>query len=134
MSAPSNAIKIAMKGNYEYFTDRDFKTANPSCSIDDMDKAFMYRLDKAREFAGVPFIVNSAYRTVEHEHKMGRDGTSSHTKGLAVDISVTSSRNRYHILRGLLKVGFTRIGIGETFIHVDGDDDKAQKVIWDYYG
>jgi len=32
----------------------------------------------------------------------------------------------------LLEVGFTRIGIGNTFIHVDIDKDKSQNVIWTY--
>lgn len=118
---------------YRFFTQRDFDTAVPRCSIDDMSTRFMTRLDQAREYAGVPFIVNSAYRTIEHEKAKGRDGSSSHTKGIAVDLKAANSRSRYRILQGLLKVGFTRIGIGKGFIHVDEDEEKDQQVIWHYY-
>ena len=118
---------------YRFFSQTDFDRATPRCSIDDMSVRFMSRLDQAREYAGVPFIVNSAYRTVEHEKAKGRDGTSSHIKGIAVDLKATNSRTRYKILQGLLKVGFTRIGIGKNFIHVDEDEEKDQDVIWTYY-
>ncbi|MCP9289991.1 D-Ala-D-Ala carboxypeptidase family metallohydrolase [Gracilimonas sediminicola] len=118
---------------YNYFTENDFKTAFPACSMDDMDAEFMEKLDLAREIATVPFIVNSAYRTVEHEKENGRPGTSSHTKGIAVDLKCTRSRVRYRIIYALIQVGFTRIGIGEDFIHVDDDNEKDQQVIWDYY-
>lgn len=98
-----------------------------------MDASFLSRLDQAREYAGIPFVVNSAYRTVGHEKEQGRDGTSSHTKGIAVDLWCEGSRQRFLILHGLMKVGFTRIGIGEKFIHVDSDKEKDQNVIWHYY-
>lgn len=102
--------------------------------IDDgnMDEDFLYSLDHARELAGIPFVITSAYRTVENELSNGRDGTSSHTKGLAVDIRVRSSSERYTILNALICVGFNRIGIGQNFIHVDQDPDKVSNVIWTY--
>lgn len=102
--------------------------------IDDgnMDKYFLSKLDEAREMAGIPFHINSAYRTKEHNAKIGGSPNSSHLKGLAVDISATDSRTRYTILDALLSVGFNRIGIADTFIHVDLDKDKSQNVIWTY--
>lgn len=118
---------------YRFFSNNDFYNASPSCSIQDMSASFLSRLDQAREYAGVPFVVNSGFRTLEHEKKQGRDGSSSHTKGIAVDIQAMTLRDRYLILQGLLKAGFTRIGVGETFIHVDGDPDKDQDAIWHYY-
>ena len=64
----------------------------------------------------------------------GRDGTSSHTKGLAIDLKVQDSVTRYKIINSLLSVGLNRIGIGKNFIHVDMDKEKASNVIWHYYG
>ena len=113
-----------------YFTNNDFRNAYPSCSIEDMNQPFLHRLDVARFHSGVPYIINSAYRTVEHEKTKGRDGTSSHTKGLAVDLRATNARTKFKIITGLLKAGFTRIGVYEWGIHVDEDYEKDQSVIW----
>lgn len=79
-------------------------------------------------------IVNSAFRTVEHEKKQGRSGSSSHCKGLAVDVSCYDSRLRYQIVEKAMTVGFDRIGIGKTFIHLDIDKDKVHPIIFHYYG
>lgn len=102
--------------------------------IDDgnMNQDFLLRLDLARELAGIPFKINSAFRTVENELANGRDGTSSHTKGLAVDIAATNSIIRFKVMKSLLAVGFTRIGIRYDFIHVDMDLEKNQNVMWTY--
>ena len=96
-----------------------------------MNESFLMRLDEAREYAGIPFIINSAYRSPTHPESIKRP-TSSHIKGLAVDISATSSRQRGLILEALRAVGFNRIGIANTFIHVDMDYDKDQDVTWLY--
>jgi len=98
--------------------------------MEDMQETFLHRLDIARFHSGVPYIVNSAYRSVEHEKSKGRDGTSSHTKGLAVDLRATNSRTRFKIIEGLLKAGFTRIGVYNWGIHVDEDYEKDQEVIF----
>ena len=113
-----------------YFTNNDFRNANPSCSINDMDENFLHRLDVARFHSGVPYIVNSAFRTVEHEKSKGRSGDSSHTKGVAVDLKATNSRTRFKIIEGLLKAGFTRMGVYDWGIHVDLDYEKEQQVIF----
>ena len=113
-----------------YFTKNDFRNAIPSCSINDMDDNFLHRLDVARFHSGVPYIVNSAYRSEEHEKSKGRSGDSSHTKGVAVDLKATNSRTRFKIIEGLLKAGFTRIGVYDWGIHVDEDYEKDQSVLW----
>jgi hypothetical protein len=98
---------------------------------ENMNESFLMRLDEAREYAGISFIINSAYRSPAHPESIKRP-TSSHIKGLAVDISATSSRQRGLILEALRAVGFNRIGIANTFIHVDMDYDKDQDVTWLY--
>ena len=96
-----------------------------------MNKDFLFVLDEAREFAGIPFVINSAYRSPEHPLSI-KNPSSSHIKGLAVDIKATDSNTRFKIVQALITVGFTRIGIADTFIHVDLDLDKTQNVIWTY--
>lgn len=97
-----------------------------------MDSDFLCKLDEARELANIPFVINSAYRSPKHNAKVGGTPHSSHLKGLAVDIKATNSRTRFIVLDALFAAGFTRIGISDSFIHVDLDLSKSQNVIWTY--
>ena len=96
-----------------------------------MDKHFLAKLDKSREYAKMPFVINSAYRSPDHPESI-KNPSSSHIKGLAVDIRTSDSRARYKVLNALMHVGFNRIGIADTFIHVDDDYEKSSNVIWTY--
>lgn len=96
-----------------------------------MDDEFLELLDDARNLADIPFIINSGYRTTQHNAKVGGKPTSSHTKGLAADIRCVNDRDRLIIVESLLDTGFSRIGIAKTFIHVDLDTDKND-AIWVY--
>ena len=96
-----------------------------------MNKDFLFVLDEAREIAKIPFFINSAYRSPTHPLSI-ENPTSSHIKGLAVDIKATDMTTRFKIVEALISVGFTRIGIADTFIHVDLDFDKTQQLMWPY--
>lgn len=95
-----------------------------------MDMAFLNKLEFARMISGVPYKLSSAFRCPEHNKDVGGSEDSSHLKGFAVDIKTPDSRTRFKVLYGLIKAGFTRIGVYETFIHVDDDPDKAPEVSW----
>jgi zinc D-Ala-D-Ala carboxypeptidase len=93
-------------------------------------------LDHARDLAGVPFKITSGYRVEADIYRLKKAGykvsaNSSHLKGLAADIACDNS-TRFKILDSLLKVGFNRIGIANSFIHVDIDPDKTPFTIWTY--
>lgn len=117
--------------NLRYFKDFEFRKATPSCFLDDMSEEFMLKLDDARSLCSFKFVINSAYRSPEYEKQHGRSGTSSHCKGLAVDISCLTSVCRLKMIMCLLAVGFRRIGIYPTFIHVDSDSSKPASL---WYG
>jgi len=116
----------------EEFDSPDFKGSGKN-----MDADFMQLLDRARTEAGIPFKINSGYRTESHNAKVGgkpKTNTSkgsSHMYGLAADIGCTDSVTRQKILTALITVGFTRAGIGQSFVHVDLDKDKPN-AIWLY--
>lgn len=116
---------------YKHFKPLEFTCCVPRCDIQDMDAAFLAMLDNAREYAGLPFVLNSCYRSVEYEKSKGRTGLSSHCKGCAADIRCTDSRKRFVIVNALIAAGFQRIGIAKTYIHVDSDPDKRPS-IWLY--
>ena len=86
----------------------------------------------ARFYAGVPFVVISGYRDENHPLTK-KSPTSSHAKGLAVDIAVNDA-TKHIIEKALRKAGFTRIGINEAgnTIHADNDTNKTQNVTWFY--
>jgi len=96
-----------------------------------MKKEFLTKLDKARAIADVPFKITSGYRSKETNKRVGGVSTSSHLKGLAADISCKDSSTRQKIVNGLIMAGFTRIGIADSFIHCDTDQDKND-AIWLY--
>lgn len=115
------------------FKESEFDSPDLPGSGSLMSPLLLRLLDDARDKAGVAFSINSGYRTQKHNDSLPHSKPgSSHVKGLAVDIAVSGSRNRYLILDALLSVGITRIGIGDNFIHADIDSDKAQKVVWGY--
>jgi hypothetical protein len=119
--------------NLRYFNLDEFDSPDEPGSGELMDEEFLQMLDAARHFAGVPFKINSGYRTRSHNRKVGGTKNSSHMVGMAADIACVESRQRAYIIGGLIEAGFNRIGIGQTFIHADNDPEKPEDVIWHYY-
>jgi uncharacterized protein YcbK (DUF882 family) len=116
----------------KYFSFEEFDSPDKPGSGSLMDDNILMMLDDVREKFGKPIRINSGYRTIEHNAKVGGVSTSSHTKGLAADISCKNSEDRYKLVALLLETGFNRIGIASTFIHIDIDPDKSPSVIWTY--
>lgn len=115
----------------KYFTEKEFQAVG--CSIRDMHPELLRMLDRARRKAGVPFIITSALRTVENELSKGRSGDSAHVRGRAVDIACSSSWHRWRIVSAAIEVGFHRIGIAGTYVHLDVDDELLPSPrIWLY--
>ena len=116
----------------KYFQPAEFTRCTPPCTIGDMKQHTLSRLDTAREIAGIPFVLTSAYRSREHELSKGRTGDGAHTTGEAVDIRCNTDRNRCLITEALMRAGFTRIGIARTYIHADDCPRKTPQVLWLY--
>lgn len=117
----------------KYFGESEFKRCVPSCSLQDMNQQFMTALDALRAQAGIPLVLNCAYRSVQWDKSKGRSGNSAHTRGKAADIRCNASATRMKIVRAALALGFKRIGIGKDYVHVDMDASLPQNVIWHYY-
>ena len=127
---------LQKKMTYKYFKLSEFQC--PTLEGDaNMCPLFMARITEAREIANIPFIINSGYRTPEHNASIsGSVKNSSHTNipCNAADIRVSNSTERYKILKACLAAGFRRVGIGKGFIHIDTDNtNKSPDVIWCYY-
>jgi len=118
--------------NFEHFKWNEFDSGDQANSGLKMSAEFMEKLERSRVSAGVSFKINSGYRTILHNEKVGGSKGSSHISGVACDISAKDSVKRFKLIQSLLSVGFNRIGIAKTFIHVDSDRDKSENVIWMY--
>ena len=121
--------------SYSYFNDyfelAEFDSPDEQGSGVNMDTQFLDMINDARQYANVPFVITSGYRTKAHNKKVGGSSTSSHLKGLAADIKCVNSVERLLIIAGLLDAGFSRIGIAKDFIHVDCDLSKPS-CLWLY--
>lgn len=120
-----------------YFKYHEFDSPDVDGSGQMMDKNFLMMLEAAREIYGQPMRITSGFRTENYNDELNKRGykaspNSSHLKGLAADIECTNSTDRYNLVDSLLKAGFNRIGIADSFIHVDNDLSKAPFVIWTY--
>jgi uncharacterized protein YcbK (DUF882 family) len=116
----------------KYFTHEEFDSPDVQGSGQLMNEELLNMLDIVRKKYGKSIVINSGYRTVKHNAKVGGTPASSHTKGLAVDIACNNSTDRFKLTGILKEVGFKRIGIAKTFIHADIDKDKSQNVLWTY--
>ena len=116
----------------KYFEYEEFDSPDIQGSGQLMNKELLSKLDMIREAYGKPIHINSGYRTEAHNEKVGGVSSSSHLKGLAVDISCKSSRDRFELVDLFIKHDINRIGIASSFIHIDIDKDKSANVIWTY--
>lgn len=121
-----------------YFTYKEFDSPDAPGSGSLMNEDFLEMIDDVREKFGKPIIINSGYRTEEHNNAVGGSPKtetskgSSHMYGLAADIKCTNSTDRFHLIYLLQEAGFQRIGVADTFLHIDLDFDKPQQVMWTY--
>lgn len=136
----------------KYFKLSEF-ACSCGCGTNKINRTFLKILISAREksfdYNGkeIKFIITSGYRCDNHPEsikyvKRNPNLSSEHTKGLAVDILVKTSRERAVILGTLMQAGLTRFGIshnknGFSFIHTDMGDmiknsSKPSGVIWTY--
>lgn len=111
----------------------DLSNCTPACSIDDLDKKFVDVVILAQKMCGSPFVVTSGYRSKEYELSKGRKGTSSHCKGLAIDVSTRDSLTRFKVVIAAALAGVPRIGVGKTFVHLDCDASKPHPILFHYY-
>lgn len=97
-------------------------------------KVNVYSLDKLqilRSMLGRPVKINSAYRFPEYNDRVSSTGTDGvHTRGCAFDVSCTSSKDRYDLIRGAFAIDFTGIGVYDWGVHLDDDDIKARPRLW----
>jgi len=112
---------------------RHFKLSEfncPCCGGNRMHLEFLERLDKTRELAGFPFIINSGCRCPAHNIEIKGSPTSSHMRGWAADVQAETDHQKYKLIFAAQEAGFNRFGVYTAFIHLDCDPGKTGEVIF----
>ena len=95
----------------------------------------LHTLDIVREAYGKPLTVTSGVRCPAYNAKVGGVVDGEHTTGEAADLFapvIPDSFSRYHLLQAAFKVGVSRVGIGENFVHIGVAARFPQYVAWLY--
>lgn len=114
------------------FNSREFDSPDIPGSGLKINIELVEQLQVMRDIYKKPIIIKSGVRTISYNKKVKGKFNSAHLVGNAVDISCTTSSQRYSLIGLALIVGFTRIGIGSSFIHLDISKSKPKEVIWLY--
>ena len=113
---------------------KHFKVEEFDCTHtgkNEMDEAFLAKLDLLRSACGFSFTVTSGYRDATHPNECNKpNGGGTHTKGIAADVYVSGGVQRRRIIEEALRLGFTGIGVAKSFVHVD--TRNTVPVIWVY--
>ena len=91
---------------------------------------FVARLDLLREACGFPFVITSGYRSPNHSAEKAKEKPGVHAQGIAADIAVKNGIERGKIVRAAIDLGFTGIGVANSFIHVD--TRVGELILWGY--
>lgn len=118
---------------YKYFKLTEKTGTRGNHTVAELKPELVAKLDLIRGDAGIPFIIESGFRTPEENKAVGGATNSAHLKGEAVDIRCLTSENRYKIITSALKHGINRIGIGSNYLHLDISKTLPQGVVWHYY-
>lgn len=119
-----------MKMNAQLWAQSRYFKPSEFTRPDQVEASLIPKLDQAREIAGIPFVITSSHRSAAHNDAVGGADDSAHLRGFAVDIRATTSRSRFHVVRGLIRAGFTRIGVYSTHVHGDVDPSLSPSVLW----
>ena len=90
-------------------------------------------LEAIREYAGFPVVITSGFRCPDQNAAAGGSADSAHLRGEAADISISSSHRRFKFIEAAIMAGVSRIGVGDTFLHIDVSKRLPQEVIWGYW-
>lgn len=124
---------------------KHFKPSDLACKCDglcqpkvmNVSMDFVRKLDALRDKLKQPFKINSGCRCERFNQGVIRgDPGSPHVSGpdgqsCAVDVFVPNGQYRADLLTAAFAIGFSGVGIGRTWIHLD-DLPRGEHVVWIY--
>ena len=121
----------------ENFTSDEFK-CHCGCTENLIAMELLYAMQAVRDITEKPIKISSGYRCDSHNKAVGGSDNSSHLRGLACDIAISSSSEAFILMRALIvsnrfkRIGYGKMNSGELVLHVDIDSSKVQEVLWGY--
>ena len=112
----------------KYFKREEFNCTHTNKN--EMDDAFLEKLDQLRELCGFPFKITSGYRDETHPNEARKEVPGTHNQGIAADIAVSNGTERMKIVKMAVALRFNGIGVAKTFVHVD--TRTTTPVMWTY--
>ena len=100
------------KRTWKYFKEHEVKG---------LKEDFVDKLDIAREYAGIPFVITSGLRSKAYNKKIGGSPTSAHLNGTGVDLRARNSTEFFNIVRGVMEssiIGIT-VYVKSKHVHLD---------------
>ena len=93
------------------------------------DAKFLSSLEALRDKANLPLVISSGHRCAQWNAVVGGAPRSMH-KTIAVDV-LLRGHERHALRQQAESLGFTGIGLGKTFIHLD---QRTKPATWFYNG
>lgn len=127
-SCISGIVKYSTRSDGEKQISQNFKVKEFRCK-DGSDEILVdvdfvrEKLQAIRDHFGAPVTINSAYRTENHNKKVGGAKSSYHLKGQAFDI-VVKGHSPKEVARYAQSLGIAGIIQYNTFVHVDSRPKK----------
>ena len=114
--------------NLRHFTEEEFDCKHTGENR--MEADFLEMLDELREVCGFPFHITSGYRSPLHPIEAVKRVPGTHSQGIAADIGIFNGSQRFLVLKNAIELGFTGIGVADSFVHVDTRAGKP--IVWTY--
>lgn len=105
--------------------------ACPCCGVMLMDSKFISKATTVQFGMQEDFKINSAYRCEKHNAAVGGAPDSRHVQGIAMDIECEKGPKRWLLIKLAMQNGMNGIGVGRTFIHLDGRP-ASEQTTWLY--
>ena len=106
--------------------------------IEKLNASLTEKLLLLEKAIGFELVVTSGRREPAKNLKAGGVKNSAHLpdendEAVGVDVVCLESGKRFAIVFQALALGFVRIGVGETFVHLDLAVHLPQRMLWHYY-
>src|SRR4051812_33734105 len=106
--AGGGSLTVCSEPSVNFFKPSEFYSPDGPGSGQNMDKAFLTKLEEARGRCGFPWRVTACFRTLARNLAIEGAIDSWHLKGLAADIACQSGVERYAIVKVAIDGGRCR--------------------------